>query len=89
MCRRTFSLIDAVSTPNTWFGCTLPGRWRRSLHDADLAIERRLYVQVVKGQWADTQRSKVGLRDGFMAVVDRLAGRARHVTIATHESTLA
>ena len=33
--------------------CTLPGRWRRSVDDAQWAIEHRLPVRVVKGQWAD------------------------------------
>ena len=46
-------------------------------------------VRVVKGQWADVVKPEVELREGFLAVVDRLAGRARHVAVATHDAWLA
>jgi CelD/BcsL family acetyltransferase involved in cellulose biosynthesis len=70
-------------------GITLPGRWRRSLDDADVAVELQLPVRVVKGQWADPGDPRRDARAGFLAVVDRLAGRARHVGVATHDDRLA
>jgi len=73
---------EAVST-------TLPGRWRRSLADADWAIEQGIGVRVVKGQWPDPADPARELRHGFLEVVDRLAGRARHVRVATHDVALA
>ena len=69
-------------------GCTLPGRWQRSAQDAERAIELRVRVRVVKGQWADPARD-LDLREGFLAVIDRLAGRAREVAVATHDAWLA
>ena len=70
-------------------GITLPGRWPRSLADADEACALGLRVRVVKGEWADPLAPAHDLRQGYLAVVDRLAGRARAVAIATHEPRLA
>ena len=70
-------------------GTTLPGRWSRSLRDADWAIERGLNVRVVKGQWPDRDDPKRDMSAGFLEVVHRLAGRARHVGVATHDFSLA
>ena len=46
-------------------GIALPGRWTRSVHDAELAEQLGLRVRVVKGQWADRvsgrRRSRRGL----------------------------
>jgi proline dehydrogenase len=46
-------------------------------------------VRVVKGEWADPDQPGLAMREGFMAVVDRLAGRGRHVSVATHDADLA
>jgi len=83
----TFALIRRCLPADGSFGCTLPGRWRRSLVDADQAVALGLNVRVVKGQWP----ADPGLdpRLGFLRVVDRLAGRARHVAVATHDPALA
>ncbi|MDE2183506.1 MAG: proline dehydrogenase [Alphaproteobacteria bacterium] len=70
-------------------GTTLPGRWRRSLRDAEWAIERALNVRVVKGQWPDPEDQRRDLAAGFLEVIDRLAGRARQVAVATHDAALA
>ena len=69
--------------------CTLPGRWRRSVDDAGWAIENRLPVRVVKGQWADPAEQARDLRAGFLEVIDQLAGRASNVAVATHDIPLA
>jgi proline dehydrogenase len=68
---------------------TLPGRWSRSLGDADWAIERGLRVRVVKGQWPDPEEPGRDPSAGYLEVIDRLAGRARHVGVATHDVPLA
>jgi proline dehydrogenase len=86
---RTFSLITWAISKKGELGCTLPGRWRRSLHDAELALDLGLNVRVVKGQWSERDGDNVNPREGFLAVVDRLAGRARHVAVATHDAALA
>jgi proline dehydrogenase len=69
-------------------GTTLPGRLQRSLRDADWAIGRGLNVRVVKGEWPDPDDPKPDLRAKFLDVIDRLAGRARHVAVATHDFAL-
>lgn len=90
MADRSCTLIDAMRSrhPSGKFGTTLPGRWRRSLSDADWAIERDVFVRVVKGQWPDLADPGRDLRAGFLEVVDRLAGRARHVAVASHDALL-
>jgi proline dehydrogenase len=70
-------------------GTTLPGRWSRSLRDAEWAIERRLNVRVVKGQWPDPDDTRRDISAGFLEVIGHLAGRARHVAVATHDFALA
>lgn len=80
-------LIDRLGGAQV--GTTLPGRWTRSLRDADWAVERGLNVRVVKGQWPDPDQPKSDMAKGFLAVIDRLAGRARKVAVATHDLPLA
>ena len=70
-------------------GTTLPGRWSRSLHDADWAVELALNVRVVKGQWPDQDDPKRDMSAGYLEVIERLAGRARHVGVATQDFPLA
>jgi len=70
-------------------GCTLPGRWPRSLEDAARTADLGLRVRVVKGQWADPAAPDVDPRAGFLQVIDRLAGRARRVAVASHDAPLA
>lgn len=70
-------------------GTTLPGRWKRSLGDADWAVARQVNVRVVKGQWPDPDDPRRDMSIGFLDVIDRLAGRARHVAVATHDLPLA
>jgi proline dehydrogenase len=86
----TFALIDMARHVYPRLGCTLPGRWRRSLADADRAIALDLEVRVVKGQWSEGTTEEIDPRNGFLDVIDRLAtGRARHVAVATHDVELA
>lgn len=84
----TRSVVDYFLDSGADISVTLPGRWERSLIDAEWAIENALTVRVVKGQWADPADTTRNLRDGFLAVVDALAGRARHVALASHDVPL-
>jgi proline dehydrogenase len=84
----TLDLIEQLAPTGASLGCTLPGRFQQSLNDAERAIAHRLRVRVVKGQWADTQHA-IEPRLGFMALIERLAGRAAHVAVATHDPGLA
>jgi proline dehydrogenase len=47
-----------------------------------------LNVRVVKGQWPDADEAGTDPSAGFLSVIDRLAGRARHVAVATHDPKL-
>jgi proline dehydrogenase len=85
---QTFGLIERLIPVGATLGCTLPGRFAQSVNDAERAVTHRLRVRVVKGQWEDPHHP-VEARAGFMAVIDRLAGRAAHVAVATHEPRLA
>lgn len=70
-------------------GLTLPGRWRRSVADAELACRLGVRTRVVKGEWADPGDTNRDRRQGFLEVVGCLAGQAREVAIATHDPWLA
>ena len=85
------ALLQAMlgELPAANLGTTIPGRWLRSLTDADWAVEQQLNVRVVKGQWPDAACPQRDLRTGFLEVIGRLAGRARHVAVATHDMPLA
>jgi proline dehydrogenase len=69
-------------------GTTLPGRLKRSHVDAEWAIAHGLAVRVVKGEWPDPAIAHCDLRKRFLDLIDRLAGRARHVAVATHDLAL-
>jgi proline dehydrogenase len=80
-------LTSAV--PGAEVSTTLPGRWPRSLHDAERVVELGVPVRVVQGQWACPSAPDHDPRRGVLAIVDRLAGRATEVAIATHDPGLA
>lgn len=85
----TFAVLDELRARQAKLSCTLPGRWQRSLSDADRVNEWQMPVRVVKGQWADPDQPDIDLRTGYLAVIERLAGRAAHVAVATHDPALA
>ena len=70
-------------------GIAIPGRWANSPALADRAVELGLRVRVVKGQWEDPADPDIDLKEGFLGVIDRLAGRCREVGVATHDVALA
>lgn len=83
-------IIDSLEkTGPEGMGWAIPGRWHRSLEDAERAIEMGVRVRVVKGQWADPLDPDMDLREGYLRVIERLAGRASFVGVATHDAPLA
>ncbi|GAA0544935.1 proline dehydrogenase [Rhizomicrobium palustre] len=83
----TEALLGVLPPENV--STTLPGRWQRSLGDADWAMSKNLAVRVVKGQWPDPADPHRDIASGYLAVIDRLAQGARHVAVATHDLELA
>lgn len=79
---RTWALAERVPL----HGVTLPGRWRRSVSDADRVAELAVRVRVVKGQFGEDE---VDPREGFVAVVDALHERGVRIAVATHDRELA
>jgi CelD/BcsL family acetyltransferase involved in cellulose biosynthesis len=69
-------------------GCTLPGRWPRSVTDARIAIEHGLRVRIVKSEWPHPDDPDRDPRNGCLEVVEALAGQAAFVAIATHDPKL-
>lgn len=82
----TFKILKQIGGDGV--GCAIPGRWRRSLEDVERAIELGISVRVVKGQWPDPEEPNMDLREGYLRIIDGLAGRASHVGIATHDHLL-
>jgi proline dehydrogenase len=85
---RSRALVEKFLDAGADLSFTLPGRWRRSVADAAWAIERGIIVRVVKGQWPDPDAPGTDLRQGFLQVIDALAGRANHVAVASHDVPL-
>lgn len=81
--------IEASADAAVDVRCSVPGRWRRSLDDVETALEHGIAVRVIKGQWLDPDCPDMDMREGFLQVIDRLAGRARHVAVASHDAWLA
>lgn len=70
-------------------GIAIPGRWSFSESLADRAVELGLRVRVVKGEREDPEAPDIDRSQGFLAVIDRLAGRCREVGVATHDPAIA
>jgi proline dehydrogenase len=86
---RMFAAIENAFRHNRHLGCTIPGRWLRSVEDARIAGEWGLRVRVVKGQWTDPRDPEMDMRSGFLKVIDALRGRAACVAVASHDVPLA
>lgn len=85
----TFAAIDTALRRTAQVGCTLPGRWPRSVADVEWAVDRKLRVRVVKGQWADPAHPDHDAEAGYLDVIRQLAGKATAVAVATHDPKLA
>jgi proline dehydrogenase len=80
-------LLEAARSAGA--GATLPGRWARSTADAESLAPTDLPVRVIKGEWQDPTAPDRDPRDGFLSVIERLAGRSAPVEVATHDGPLA
>jgi proline dehydrogenase len=87
--KETLALVADARRHGAELGVTLPARWHRSVADAEAAIELGVAVRVVKGEWPDRVQPEPEPHEGFLALIDRLAGRATHVAVATHDAALA
>jgi proline dehydrogenase len=88
----TFELLERLVAQEgaaSGLSTTLPARWARSSTDVERCIGLGLPVRVVRGQWADHAGGDSDPARGYLDLVDRLAGRARLVRIATHDLHLA
>lgn len=85
----TFRFLEKAAVRYKDLGCTLPSRWRRSLDDAERAVDLGLSARIVKGQWEDPYDHGIDPRKNYLAIASVLAGRARHVGTATHDISLA
>jgi proline dehydrogenase len=86
---RMFDVIEGALRLHRSLGCTIPGRWRRSLDDASRAVDWKLRIRVVKGQWPDPEYPDMDMREGFLKVIDQLRGKAASVAVASHDVPLA
>lgn len=85
-----FALVTESTPPSRRpVGCTLPGRWSRSLQDAARLADANVSIRIVKGEWPDPDAPTLDPTKGFLDVVSRLAGRAASVRLATHDAELA
>jgi len=85
----TVELIESGALPPERTGTTLPGCWTRSLEDADRAVELGVArLRVVKGQFPLPGAAGTDPTLGYAGVVERLAGRARAVAVASHDPVL-
>jgi len=83
--------ISAKGRDGNWqLSLTLPSRWKRSLADAEWAIERGLRVRLVKGEFAAGRSAdERDPREGFLTLVERLAGKVPELALGTHDDRLA
>lgn len=85
----TLALAEAGLPFHQDIGVTLPGRWLRSRADADRAAAAGLRLRIVKGQLADPAQPLLDEGVGFTSLIQRIAGKARFVSVGTHDIGLA
>jgi proline dehydrogenase len=85
----TIDALARLKSPGRRLSLTVPARWARSLADVDWAVANAVRVRVVKGQWACPENPDADLRETYLAVIDKLAGRGIEVAVATHDAPLA
>jgi proline dehydrogenase len=86
---RTHAMMHDTQDRGAEVSGTLPARWLRSESDAERFIAMGIAIRLVKGQGGDPDHPKLDPRQAFFRLVDRLAGRATHVGVATHDRRVA
>jgi proline dehydrogenase len=85
----TLKTIERILATHNNLGYSIPSRWHRSVDDIERIIEWGIPVRLIKGQWSDPAAVKPDVRNNFLKIVNRLAGRHQNVAIATHDRHLA
>ena len=85
----TLAAVSALLGEFPGTGFALPARWRRSRADSADFRDSPARIRVVKGEWADPDWGDPDLAAHYLALVERLAGRAAPVAVATHDPALA
>jgi proline dehydrogenase len=85
----TIEALSRLAAPGRRLSLSMPSRWARSAADAEWAVANAVRVRVVKGEWACPDRPDADRREGYLDIIDRLAGRASAVAVATHNDSLA
>jgi proline dehydrogenase len=85
----TFVLLEKLCSTHRQLGCTLPAAWARSVDDAQTVTTWPVAVRVVKGQWPDPHHPDLDVKQQYVKVIDRLAGRSFAVGVGTHDVKLA
>jgi len=82
--------ISAPETSCTWkFSIAMPTRWKRSITDAQWAINNGARVRLVKGEFkAPSLSDEMDPAKGFLELVDRLAGNVPEIALASHDYAL-
>jgi proline dehydrogenase len=88
-CDATLKCVREAVQRGCMAGVTLPGRWCRSVRDAEDMSALGVRVRVVKGEWSDPLEPVKDPRFGFLDVVDSLCGQTAEVAVATHDTWLA
>ncbi|MEX8495435.1 hypothetical protein [Sphaerotilus sp.] len=85
---RSDALMDCVTdllVDHTDLGLTLSCDRERSLIDVDTACAQNLRLRLVHERRAETGAGRRASATAFARMIDRVAGRARHVTLVCHD----
>jgi proline dehydrogenase len=85
----SFRLLRRCPDVAERLGCTLPGRWYRSIDDVSRVRDLGFPVRLVKGQWPDCAGKEREPSAGLLSLARRLAGHPRTVAIASHDVPVA
>jgi proline dehydrogenase len=84
------SNLPSEARQDRWrFSLSVPTRWKRSMSDARWAVENGVRIRLVKGDFAAESNEEVDSVQGFLNLVDHLAGKVPCLALATHDSVLA
>jgi CelD/BcsL family acetyltransferase involved in cellulose biosynthesis len=87
LAQETARRLDATAPGQV--GCTLPGRWPRSVADAEALRSSGLRLRIVKGEVEDPAVAEADPAEGFLAVAAALAGGSCLVEVATQDAAVA